>query len=41
MQDLTTGPVSKHLVKTASFILVTMVFPTLYFLVTFSSTCIG
>jgi putative MATE family efflux protein len=33
MQDLTTGSVSKHLVKTASFMLVTMVFQTLYFLV--------
>ena len=33
MQDLTTGPVSKHLVRTASYMLVTMVFQTLYFLV--------
>jgi putative MATE family efflux protein len=33
MQDLTTGPVAGHLVKTASFMLVTMVFQTLYFLV--------
>jgi putative MATE family efflux protein len=33
MQDLTTGPVSRHLMKTASFMLVTMVFQTLYFLV--------
>jgi putative MATE family efflux protein len=33
MQDLTKGPVSAHLVKTASFMLVTMVFQTLYFLV--------
>jgi putative MATE family efflux protein len=33
MQDLTSGPVSRHLVKTASFMLVTMVFQTLYFLV--------
>lgn len=33
MQDLTTGAVSRHLVKTASFMLVTMVFQTLYFLV--------
>ncbi len=33
MQDLTTGPVSKHLLKTASFMLVTMVFQTLYFLI--------
>src|SRR5918999_2819283 len=33
MQDLTTGPISAHLGKTASFMLVTMVFQTLYFLV--------
>ena len=33
MQDLTSGPVSRHLLKTASFMLVTMVFQTLYFLV--------
>ncbi len=33
MQDLTTGPVSRHLIKTTSFMLVTMVFQTLYFLV--------
>src|SRR5262245_2208874 len=33
MQDLTTGPVTRHLLKTASFMLVTMVFQTLYFLV--------
>ena len=33
MQDLTTGSVSKHLLTTASFMLVTMVFQTLYFLV--------
>src|SRR5688500_16746620 len=33
MQDLTTGPISKHLLTTASFMLVTMVFQTLYFLV--------
>ena len=33
MQDLTTGSVSNHLLKTASFMLVTMVFQTLYFLV--------
>jgi putative MATE family efflux protein len=33
MQDLTTGPVSRHLVKTTSFMLVMMVFQTLYFLV--------
>ena len=29
MQDLTTGSVSKHLLTTASFMLVTMVFQTL------------
>ena len=33
MQDLTTGPITKHLLKTTSFMLVTMVFQTLYFLV--------
>ena len=33
MQDLTTGSVSRHLLKTTSFMLVTMVFQTLYFLV--------
>jgi len=33
MQDLTTGSVARHLVKTASFMLVTMLFQTLYFLV--------
>jgi putative MATE family efflux protein len=33
MQDLTKGSVSAHLVQTASFMLVTMVFQTLYFLV--------
>jgi putative MATE family efflux protein len=33
MQDLTRGPISGHLLKTASFMLVTMVFQTLYFLV--------
>ncbi len=33
MQDLTTGPVTKHLLKTASFMLVTMLVQTLYFLV--------
>jgi putative MATE family efflux protein len=33
MQDLTQGSISGHLVKTASFMLVTMVFQTLYFLV--------
>jgi putative MATE family efflux protein len=33
MQDLTKGPVSAHLLKTTSFMLVTMVVQTLYFLV--------
>jgi putative MATE family efflux protein len=33
MQDLTTGPVIRHLLKTTSFMLVTMVFQTLYFLI--------
>ena len=33
MQDLTKGPISGHLFKTASFMLVTMIFQTLYFLV--------
>jgi putative MATE family efflux protein len=33
MQDLTTGPVSRHLLKTSSFMLVTMMFQTAYFLV--------
>jgi putative MATE family efflux protein len=33
MQDLTTGSVARHLLKTTSFMLVTMVFQTLYFLV--------
>jgi putative MATE family efflux protein len=33
MQDLTTGSISTHLLKTAGFMLVTMVFQTLYFLV--------
>ena len=33
MQDFTEGPVSRHLLKTASFMLVTMVFQTLYFLI--------
>ena len=32
MEDLTTGSLSRHLVKTASFMLVTMAFQTLYFL---------
>lgn len=33
MQDLTTGSISRHLLKTASFMLVTMTFQTLYILV--------
>src|SRR6187431_3304680 len=33
MQDLTTGSVSRHLLKTMSFMLVSMVFQTLYVLV--------
>ncbi|MGI8497523.1 MAG: MATE family efflux transporter [Gemmatimonadaceae bacterium] len=33
MQDLTTGPVTRHLLKTAGFMLVTMAFQTLYFLI--------
>ena len=33
MQDLTTGPISRHLLKTAGFMLVTMIFQTLYFLI--------
>src|SRR5215212_8221493 len=33
MQDLTSGNLNRHLLKTASFMLVTMVFQTLYFLV--------
>src|ERR1700752_183683 len=33
MQELTTGPITRHLMKTASFMLVTMVFQTLYFLI--------
>jgi putative MATE family efflux protein len=33
MQDLTTGSVTRHLLKTTSFMLVTMMFQTLYFLV--------
>jgi len=39
MQDLTTGSISKHLLSTASFMLVTMVFQTLYFLV--DLFCVG
>ena len=33
MQDLTTGSISGHLLRTTSFMLVTMLFQTLYFLV--------
>lgn len=33
MQDLTTGPITRHLLKNMSFMLVTMVFQTLYFLI--------
>jgi putative MATE family efflux protein len=33
LQDLTTGSLSRHLLKTTSFMLVTMIFQTLYFLV--------
>ena len=33
MQDLTTGSVTRHLLKTSSFMLVTMLFQTLYYLV--------
>jgi putative MATE family efflux protein len=33
MQDLTTGSVARHLLKTTSFMLVAMIFQTLYFLV--------
>jgi putative MATE family efflux protein len=33
VQDLTTGSLARHLMKTSSFMLVTMVFQTLYFLV--------
>ena len=33
MEDLTTGSLSRHLLKTTSFMLVTMLFQTLYFLV--------
>lgn len=33
MRDLTTGPVTRHLLATGGFMLVTMVFQTLYFLV--------
>src|SRR6188474_466499 len=33
MEDLTTGSINRHLLRTTSFMLVTMVFQTLYFLV--------
>ena len=33
MQDLTTGSLSRHLLKTTSFMLVSMVFQTLYVLI--------
>ena len=33
MQDLTTGSLTRHLLKTSSFMLVTMVFQTMYYLV--------
>src|SRR5438270_12590744 len=33
MEDLTTGPLTRHLLKTTSFMLVTMVFQTLYFMI--------
>jgi putative MATE family efflux protein len=33
MHDLTTGSITRHLLKTAGFMLVTMVFQTLYFLI--------
>ena len=33
MQDLTTGPITHHLLKATGFMLVTMVFQTLYFLI--------
>src|SRR3954464_3265810 len=33
MQDLTSGPLTRHLLKTTSFMLVMMVFQTLYFLI--------
>jgi putative MATE family efflux protein len=33
MQDLTTGPLSRHLLKTTGFMLVIMIFQTLYFLI--------
>ncbi|PYO76081.1 MAG: MATE family efflux transporter, partial [Gemmatimonadetes bacterium] len=33
MEDLTAGPLTRHLLKTTSFMLVTMIFQTLYFLI--------
>lgn len=33
MEDLTVGPITRHLLKTTSFMLATMVFQTLYFLI--------
>src|SRR6476661_6903424 len=33
MEDLTTGPLTRHLLKTTSFMLVMIVFQTLYFLI--------
>src|SRR5215213_4472534 len=33
MQDMTSGPITGHLLKTTSFMLVTMIFQTLYFLI--------
>jgi putative MATE family efflux protein len=33
VQDMTTGPITRHLLKTTSFMLVTMIFQTLYFLI--------
>src|SRR5881392_797596 len=33
MQDLTSGSITRHLLKTTSFMLVMMVFQTLYFLI--------
>ena len=33
MEDLTTGPLTRHLLKTTSFMLVMMIFQTLYFLI--------
>jgi putative MATE family efflux protein len=33
MEDLTSGPLTRHLLKTTSFMLVTMIFQTLYYLI--------